>query len=108
MIDEEKIRLMAREIYQQQKLWDDLVWLYAESELRLAPAYASGADSQPNHLFTVKVIEIDPSKIVDYPIESDIRRLAEQFAAQRPSVQDLHWYIAERMFVYNVVKNNEK
>ena len=36
-IDEDKIREMAYNLSQEPKSWDDLVWLFAEAELRSPP-----------------------------------------------------------------------
>jgi hypothetical protein len=51
------------------------------------------------------VVDIDPDAIVDQPPEEEIRQLAEEIAKQGPSAQDLHWFIAERRFIYDEIKN---
>ncbi len=101
-VDTDQIQKLAYEISQQPKTWDELVWLFAESELRLAPAYALGNLFQPGA--GPATVYLYPARIVDSPREEDIRKLAEQVAAQGPSLQDLHWFIAERAYAYNTVK----
>ncbi|HMF32121.1 MAG TPA: hypothetical protein VKK79_11935 [Candidatus Lokiarchaeia archaeon] len=101
-VDEEKIREMAYELSQESKSYDDFVWLFAEAELRLRPAYVLGKlykEGDETH-----TVEIDPDAIVDQPAEDDIRTLAEEIAKQAASIQDLHWYIAERRYVYAQAK----
>ncbi len=41
-VDEEKVREMADALAREPKTWDDLVWLFAEAELRLRPALIGG------------------------------------------------------------------
>jgi hypothetical protein len=102
-IDEEKIREMAYEISQEQKSNDDYVWLLAEAELRIRPAlafgklYKDGEESQ--------VVRIDPDMMIDQPTEEDIRATAEDISKQGPSVQDIHWFTAERRFIYDAARN---
>ncbi|HMF32128.1 MAG TPA: hypothetical protein VKK79_11970 [Candidatus Lokiarchaeia archaeon] len=103
-IDADKIREMAYEISQEQKSYDEFVWFCAEAELRIRPAlaygklYKDGEESQ--------VVQIDPDMIVDQPAEEDIRTTAEEIAKQAPSVQDVHWFTAERRFIYDAAKNS--
>ncbi|HMF30897.1 MAG TPA: hypothetical protein VKK79_05765 [Candidatus Lokiarchaeia archaeon] len=101
-VDEEKIKEMAYELSQEQKSWDDFVWLFAEAELRLKPAYILGKLYKDGD--ESRTVDIDADAIVDQPSEDDIRQLAEEISKQGPSVQDLHWFIAERKFIYDQVK----
>jgi hypothetical protein len=101
-VDEEKIREMAYEISQEPKSYDDFVWLFAEAELRLRPAYVLGKLYKEGD--ESRSVEIDPDAIVDQPAEDDIRVLAEEISKQGASVQDLHWFIAERRFVCEQAK----
>lgn len=101
-VDEEKIREMAYEISQEPRSWDDFVWLFAEAELRLRPAYVLGKLYKEEA--ESRVVEIDADSIVDQPGEDEIKALAEEISKQGPSPQDLHWFIAERRFVYNQAK----
>ncbi len=111
-LDDEQIRKIAYEISLQGKTWDELVWLFAESELRLASAFASrdflsvGDVTRAIHLYPFKNVELYPSKVQDHPKESDIRKLAEIIAAQNPPTQELDWFIAERTFTYRKIKES--
>ncbi len=98
-VDNDAIQKLAFEISQLPKSYDDFVWIFAEAELRLRPAYAMG-----NIFQTGGPVQIYPNKIVDKPIEAEIRSLAEQIAAQGTTVQELHWFIAQRNFIYNKAK----
>lgn len=101
-VDEEKVQAIAYEISQGPTPWDELVWFFAEAELRLRPAladgmlYSEGVESRK--------VEIDPDLLVDQPSEDEIRSLAEEIANLGPSAQDLHWYIAERRYIFDQVK----
>lgn len=92
---------MVYRIFLQNLSWYDLVWLYAEAELHLAPAYVhgrlygSGVPSPEVQLF--------PDRVVDHPVESDIQLFAHQVGVQGLSVPTLHWLIAERRFAYNSI-----
>ncbi len=101
-VDAGKIQKLAFEISQQPKTWDELVWLFAECELRLASAYALGSLFHPSA--GPGTVYLYPARITESPREEETRRLAEQIAAQGPSLQDLHWLIAERTYVYNMAK----
>ena len=101
-LDNDAIQKLAFEISQQPKSYDDFVWMFAEAELRLKPAYAV------NNVFqTAGPVQIYPAKIVDKPNESEIRSLAAQIASQGTSMQDLHWFAAQRIYVYNKAKGKK-
>ncbi len=101
-VDEEVIRDMARTLAKESRPWDELVWLFAEWELRLSPAlvdgmlYAQGVEE--------RLVDIDPALIVDHPPEAAVRELADEISHLGPSFQDLHWYIAERRYVHERAK----
>ncbi len=100
-VDNDAIQKLAFEISQEPKSYDDFVWIFAEAELRLRPAYAVG------NVFTGGPVQLFPNKIVDKPKDDDIRSLAEQIASQGTPVQDLHWFIAQRKFIYNKAKGKK-
>ena len=104
-IDEEKVREMASQLSQESKSWDDFVWLFAEAELRLLAAYAGGARFQQGA--DTRAVDVDPVLLVDKPAEDDIRKLAEEIARSHPSLQDLHWYLAERRYIFAEAKAAE-
>ena len=57
-IDDEKVREIAFNLSQEPKSWDDWVWLFAEAELRLRPAYQHGkifADNDESKTVELKV-----------------------------------------------------
>jgi hypothetical protein len=98
-VDEEIIKTKAYELSQEPKSHDDLVWLFAEAELRLKPAYLIGKLYDES-----KVVNIDADLLVDQPSEDEIRVYADELAKQNPADQDLHWYIAERNYVFEQAK----
>ncbi len=100
-VNEEEIQKIAFEISQEPKSYDDFVWLFAEAELRLRPAYAVG------NVFTGGPVQLFPNKIVDKPKDDDIRKLAEQISSQGTPVQDLHWFIAQRRYIINKAKGKK-
>ncbi len=101
-VDNDAIQKLAFEISQEPRSYDDFVWIFAEAELRLRPAYAMG-----NIFQTGGPVQLYPNKIVDKPKEDDIRALAEQIGPQGTPVQDLHWFIAQRKFIYNKAKGKK-
>ncbi|OLS15267.1 MAG: hypothetical protein RBG13Loki_1124 [Promethearchaeota archaeon CR_4] len=102
-LDSDAIQKLAFETSQLPKSYDDFVWIFAESELRLRPAYATGNNFKPEG-----PVQVYPAKIVDKPKDSAIKQLAEQMASQGTSVQDLHWFIAQRNFIYKEAKAMKK
>lgn len=98
LLNSDDIKKKAFEISRSNKSYDEFVWIYAESELRLKNAYISKPG--PN----VKEIQIDTAKIVDKPSENEIRELAKSVRSTNPSMQNLHWWIAERQIIYSKVK----
>jgi hypothetical protein len=102
-INKEKIQKLAYQLSQEQKSYDDWIWLLAEAELRLRPAYVGSLLYQEKDgvLFT----EIDATLMLDEPSEEVIHQLAEEIAKSSPSVQELHWFIAERRYIYDSAKN---
>ncbi len=101
-VDEDVIRDKARVLSQESRPWDELVWLFAEWELRLSPALVDGM------LYTQgveeRLVDIDPALIVDKPDEKAIRELAVEISHLGPSLEDLHWYISERRYIYEKSK----
>jgi hypothetical protein len=103
-LDEKKIQEIAYDFAQQPKNYDDYIWLLAENELRLLGAYPDSINPLSGS-FPEKVV-LYPNKIVDFPPTEQVKQLAELYAAQAPSLQDLHWFIAERVYIYNNAKYN--
>ncbi len=101
-VDNDEIQKLAYEISQLPKSYDDFVWIFAEAEIRLRPAYAMG-NIFPNG----GPVQIYPNKIVNKPNEDDVRTLAAQIASQGTPVQDLHWFIAQRNYIINKAKGKK-
>ena len=101
-IDAEKVQELAFKLSQSGKSHDDFVWLYAEAELRLQPAYVTGAIYKDGD--EGKIVEINRFSIDDQPSEDEIRTLAQEIAMQKLSDQKLHWYIAERNYIFEQAK----
>jgi hypothetical protein len=102
-LDPEKVGFFARELAQTTADWDELNWLLAESELRLFPAYATRPRT-PNIGSLSNRVQILPAKCVPHPQEDQIRPLAWDISQQHLSSQALHYYIAQRDYIYEVVQ----
>ncbi len=87
----EDVRKRAFEMSAQGKSYDDYIWLLAESEARFSKACLEAGKNAGDGF------KIDPELVVDKVDEKEIRQLAEKYAKAHPKVQDLHWYIAERL-----------
>ena len=96
--DRAEITKLAQTIAGWQNPIDVYIWLFAEAELRLAKAYITKLDA------TCTSMKIDTSKVVDKPAVDDIKKLAKEVQAQKPKLQDLHWFLAERRYLYDAVK----
>ncbi len=103
-VDAEIIRDMARALAKEARPWDELVWLFAEWELRLRPTLVDGMIYKQGE--EGRLVDIDPAFIIDHPPEGAIRELAEEIAHLGPSFEDLHWFIAERRFIYDQARLN--
>ncbi len=101
-MDENAIREMAYDFSQQPKSYDDFVWLLAENELRLIKSYTTPSNPLMGNF--PETVSIFPNKIIDFPPTDEIKRLAEIIAAQGISLQDLHWFLAERFYIYQSAK----
>src|SRR4030042_4345526 len=97
-VDEEAVRTIARDLAQEARPWDDLVWLFAETELRLRPSLVDGTLYKQG--MESRQVDLDPILLEDHPREDAIRELAEEISHFGPSLQDLHWYSADRRYIY--------
>ncbi len=102
-LDPEKVGLLANKIAQTITDWDELNWLFAESELRLFPAYASRPKTPIVGSLPPRV-QIIPAKVISQPKEDMVRPLAWDISQQHLSTQDLHSFIAQRNYIYEVVQ----
>ena len=99
-LGDEQIRDAAHAISLESHSWDELVWLFAEAELRIMSSLVIGNLSQQEGGET-REVEVDPDLLVDQPPEEEIRPLAEEIAKLCPSLQELHWFVAERRFIFD-------
>ncbi len=104
LLDDETIRDLARAVSLEGKTFDELVWLFAEAELRILSTLVVGHLRQEGG--EVREVEVDPTLLVDQPEEDEIRVLATEIAQMKPTpaLPDLHWFIAERRFIFNQAK----
>ena len=97
----EEIRKMAFEISASKRTYDEYIWLWAAADLRLASAYRSKlGGGSPS-------VEIDATKVIEHPLEEETRALAKEFAAWRPKMQEVHWFIAERQYIFDYIKSRQ-
>ncbi len=94
------IAKMAYEIASKRLGYDDYVWLWAELDLKVGNAIVN----QPIGSNGGKAI-VDSARIVSNPAASDIKKLASEYAARKTKVETIHWYIAERQFIYDQMKS---
>jgi hypothetical protein len=104
-IDEGKVREGAYLLSQQKKSYNDYVWLLAEADLKIAKAFPEG--TSPLAGPTPRTVKISLSKIIDAPPQPDIKQAAEALAKKGPKIQDLHWFIAIRNFIYQEAKKKK-
>ncbi len=106
-LNEEKVQEIAYLLAQEGKTWDEYTWILADNELKLGSACANPKpDYRCGGLPTV--VKIVPSRILQMPKEDDVRQLAYEISQRGPSLQDLHWFIAQRKFVENVIASRGK
>lgn len=97
-LDKEAIKKRAEEIASWKNPYDVSVWLFAEAETRLADAYVTVLDG------TSASVQIDASKVVESPSREATDSLARAIYARRPGLPELHWFLAERRYIYEKVK----
>ncbi len=103
-IDEGKIREGAYLLSQQKKSYNDYVWMLAEADLKLAKAFPG---ANPITGVLPKTLKVIPSKIVDAPDQSEIKKAAEIQSKKGAKLQDLHWFIAARNFIIQEAKKKK-
>jgi FHA domain-containing protein len=93
----------AYEIFEQHESYDLCVWLLAEADLRLEKAFS--AKNRP--LITQRIkgpVELVAGLLIEKPTEDKIRDLAKHIHEKySPSLEDLHWLLAERTLLYEQV-----
>jgi hypothetical protein len=104
-IDEGKVREGAYLLSQQKKSYNDYIWLLAEADLKLVKAFPDGPSPLAGP--TPRTVKVSLSKIIDAPLQSEIKQAAEALAKKAPKIQDLHWFIAIRNFIYQEAKKKK-
>ncbi len=100
-LDKNAIRNRAASIAAWNNRYDTYIWLTAEAELRIAKALASKLDKNSTR------VQIDLSKVVDNPPLEEIRQFAGILCGFRPFIQDVHWFLAERRYIYDCIKSGK-
>lgn len=98
VLDRAKIEELAYFISQEGKTWDEYVWRLAEFEMQLGPA-CGGKKNVFSYGGLPDQVLLVPPKVVKQPKEEDVRALAYEMSQRGPSLQDLHWYIAQRQYI---------
>ncbi len=93
------IEKKAYELASKRLGYDDCVWQWAELDLKVGNAIVN----QP--IGSAGMAIVDSSRIVSKPATSDIKKLASEYAARKTKVEQIHWYIAERQFILDQLKN---
>jgi len=94
------IKQKAEEASKWKNTYDTYIWLFAESEARLADAYVTPLDGSPT-------VKINKAKIVDNPPREDTERLAKAIGSKKPKLPELHWFLAERRFIFEKIRGRE-
>ncbi len=97
-LDRAKVEELAYLISQEGKTWDEYIWRLAEFELQLGPA-CGGKKNVFTHSGLPDQVLLHPTKVVKTPMEEDVRALAYEISQRGPSLQDLHWFIAQRQYI---------
>ncbi|OLS13147.1 MAG: hypothetical protein RBG13Loki_3243 [Promethearchaeota archaeon CR_4] len=101
-LDEENVQQMAYLVSQEQRSWDEYTWMLAQEELRLGAACAMPKEDF-RHGGLPKMVKIFPAKIQPSLNEEEVRKLAFEIAQRSPSLQDLHWFIAQRRCISDFI-----
>ncbi|MBN2153787.1 MAG: hypothetical protein JW839_20180 [Candidatus Lokiarchaeota archaeon] len=97
-IDKDAIKKIAEEVASWKNPYDVAVWLFAEAEGRLADAYVTVLDG------TSADVQVDAGKVVDVPNRDSTESLAKAIASRRPRLAEVHWFLAERRYIYEKVR----
>jgi len=97
-LDKEAIKRKAEEIATWKNSYDTFLWLFAEAENRLADAYVTALDgTSPN-------VQVDARKVIDAPPREATESLAKAIYSRRPRLSEIHWFLAERRYIYEKIK----
>ncbi|MBN2153445.1 MAG: lipopolysaccharide biosynthesis protein [Candidatus Lokiarchaeota archaeon] len=104
VLDTEAIKRRAFEVYTERLSYDQLVWLLAESTLMVQDVFIKTPFGPITT--TEGRLELNPDLLNPRPNRGKIARLAKQiFDAQHPSMEELHWLIAERRWLYHTLEH---
>ncbi len=98
LIDREAVKRKAEEIAAWKNTYDTSVWLFAEAEVRLADAYVTPLDG------TSPSVMVDAGKVIDAPTHEATSILAKAIYSRRPKLSEIHWFLAERRYIYDKLK----
>jgi O-antigen/teichoic acid export membrane protein len=106
-LDKDEIKRRAFEIFTERLSYDQLVWLLAESTLMVQDVFIKKPFGP---ISTAKGrLELNPDLLNPRPNHDKIAKLAKQlFETQHPSIERLHWLIAERRWLYVTIKNMKR
>ncbi len=99
-MNEEQIQQIAYLVAQEGKTWDECTWMLAENELRYGAACAL-PKSEFKYGGLPNQVKVIPSHVCIDPKQEDVQKLAFEISQRGPSLQDLHWFIAQRKFIAN-------
>ncbi len=106
-LDKDEITRRAFEIFTERLPYDKLVWLLAESTLMVKDVFIK----KPFGPITTTEgrLELNPDLLNPRPNRDKIARLAKQiFDTEHPTVERLHWLIAERRWLYVTIKKMKR
>lgn len=104
-IDVDAIVALAEQVAAWKDPLDVYIWLWAEAELQLENAYfVSKYYHMTSNNDNPGQIIVDISRVVDNPREDRVRELARNISNKKPTLMETHWYLAERLYIYNKVK----
>nr|MDO8087182.1 lipopolysaccharide biosynthesis protein [Candidatus Sigynarchaeum springense] len=107
VLDRDEIKRRAFEIFTERLSYDQLVWLLAESTLMVQDVFIK----KPFGPITTTegTLELNPDLLNPRPNHNKIAKLARQiFETEHPSIEKLHWLIAERRWLYFTLTNMKK
>lgn len=107
-LDEEEIEVLAFRLYKKDQSYEQCIHRLAELckiiELNIKTP-EGGKWCDLNAFETVEDLKrnLKDHKLV-YPTEEQIKPLAKRLAEHKPTKSKLHWYIAEKMLIFKIIK----
>ncbi|MFX0101074.1 MAG: lipopolysaccharide biosynthesis protein [Candidatus Hodarchaeota archaeon] len=106
-LDHDEIEKRAFEIFSEHLPYDDYVWLLAEITLKIKDVIIRRPFGPVTRVRGE--IELNVDFLNDKPNKGKIQRLAEEIHDHyHPTLEELHWLIAERRTIYNFLKRQKK